>query len=208
MKKYAAEFIGTFFLVLTIGMCVLEPGAGNLAPIAIGAGLMVMVYACGHTSGAHFNPAVTLAVWLRGRCPTSDVPGYLIAQIVAALIAAKIALYFKGNPTITPGEIKMVPALIAEFFGTFALVYVILNVGFSKNTAGNSNYGLAIGFTVTAMTYVFGGISGGVFNPAVALGITVMHIAKASNIWIYLVANLAAGFVAAETFRRLNPEDK
>src|SRR5262245_26588470 len=128
MKKYVAEFIGTFFLVLTIGMCVIDPGAGALAPIGIGAALMVMVYANGHLSGAHFNPAVTFGVWLRGRCPTSDVPGYLIAQIIAAIVAAKFALYFKGNPTLTPGELKIVPALAAEFLGTFALVFVILNV--------------------------------------------------------------------------------
>ena len=208
MKKYAAEFIGTFFLVLAIGMAVIEPGAGVLTPIAIGAALMVMVYAGGHVSGAHFNPAVTLGVWLRGRCPTADIPGYLIAQIVAALIAAKIALYFKGNPQLSPGDLKILPALIAEFLGTFALVYVILNVATAKSTAGNSYYGLAIGFTVAAMTFAFGGVSGGVFNPAVAVGISVMHLAKWSNFWVYLAANFAAAFLAAEAFRRLNPEDK
>jgi aquaporin Z len=208
MKKYFAEFIGTFFLVFTIGMCVIEPGAGPLAPIAIGASLMVMVYAGGHVSGAHYNPAVTFAVWLRGKCPASYVPGFWIVQILASIVAAYVVLYLKGDPVLTAGEIKVVPALIAEFLGTFALCYVVLNVATSKATAGNSNYGLAIGFTVAAMAFAVGGISGGAFNPAVAVGITIMHLAKVSNLWVYLVANLAAGALAAITFRCINPDDK
>jgi aquaporin Z len=89
MKKYLTEFIGAFFLVFTIGMCVLKPDVGNFAPIAIGSALMIMVYAGGHLSGGHYNPAVTLAVWLRGKCPASDVPAYIIAQVVAAVAAAQ-----------------------------------------------------------------------------------------------------------------------
>lgn len=208
MRKYLTEFIGTFFLVLTVGMCVIEPGAGAFAPIAIGSALMIMVYAGGHVSGGHYNPAVTLAVWLRGKCPAADVPGYWLAQILGGGAAALLALYLKGNPTVTPGEIKVVPALIAELVGTFALAYVVLNTATAKGTAGNSNYGLAIGFTVATMAFALGGISGGAFNPAVAIGITVMHLAKASNLWIYLVANLAAGALAAATFRWVNPDDK
>src|SRR6185369_2642556 len=110
MKKYVAEFIGTFFLVLAIGMAVISPGAGELAPIAIGTALMVMVYACGHTSGAHFNPAVTLAAWIRGRCPVSDVPGYIVAQIFGAGSAAVLALFLKGDPIISPRDIEILPA--------------------------------------------------------------------------------------------------
>jgi len=209
MKKYLVEFIGTFFLVLTIGMTVIDPGgAGALAPLAIGAVLMVMVYAGGHVSGAHYNPAVTTAVWLRGKCPTADVPGYFAAQILGAAAAAALALHFKGNPMMTPGDLKVGPALLAEFVGTFALAYVVLNVATAKSTAGNSNYGLAIGFTVAAMAFALGGISGGAFNPAVAVGITLMHLVKASNLWIFLVANLSAGVLAALTFKFINPEDK
>jgi aquaporin Z len=207
MKKYLTEFIGTFFLVLTIGMSVIEPGVGNLAPLAIGSALMIMVYAGGHVSGAHYNPAVTLAVWLRGKCPTADVPGYWLAQTLGAIAAACLALVLKGNPTVTPDEIKIFPALLAELVGTFALVYVVLNTATAKGTAGNSNYGLAIGFTVTTMAFALGGVSGGAFNPAVAIGITVMHLAKGSNLWIYLIANLAAGALAATTFRFINPEE-
>ena len=207
MKKYLTEFIGTFFLVLTVGMCVIESGAGNLAPLAIGSALMVMVYAGGHVSGGHYNPAVTLAVWLRGKCPSSDVAGYMGSQIAAAVVAAILTLILKGDPTVIPAEIKIFPALIAEFIGTFALAYVVLNVATAKGTSGNSNYGLAIGFTVASMAFALGGVSGGAFNPAVAVGITVMHLAKAANLWIYLIANLAAGALAAATFKWINPDD-
>jgi aquaporin Z len=208
MKKYLVEFIGTFFLVLTVGMTVIDPGAGNLAPLAIGSALMIMVYAGGHVSGGHYNPAVTVAVWLRGRCPASDVPAYIGAQIAAGVVAAITVLALKGNPGPAAQDIKILPALVAEFIGTFALCYVVLNVATSKATAGNSFYGLAIGFTVMTMAFALGGISGGAFNPAVATGITVMHLEKAANIWIYLIANFSAGALAALTFKFINPEDK
>ena len=101
MKKYIVEFIGTFFLVLAVGMNVIGNDPGNfLPPLAIGATLMVMIFAGGHISGGHYNPAVTLAVWLRGRCATKDVPGYMIAQLLAAVVAAKLTLMFKGNPVV------------------------------------------------------------------------------------------------------------
>lgn len=208
MKKYLVEFIGMFLFVLTVGMVVIDPGIGSLAPLAIGSVLMVIVYAGGHVSGGHYNPAVTLAVWLRGRCATKDVLPYWIAQILGAFAASYLALYLKGNPAVTPQEIKIVPALIAEFIGTFALCYVVLNVATAKGTAGNSHYGLAIGFTVMVMAFAFGGISGGAFNPAIATGITLMHLEKAANFWIYLTGDLAAGALAAFTFKFINPEDK
>lgn len=208
MKKYLTEFIGTFFLVLTVGLCVIKPGAGDFAPIAIGSALMIMVYAGGHVSGGHYNPAVTLAVWMRGRCPAADLPGYFIAQLLGGAAAAGLALFFRGTPTLTPGSLPAAPAVIAEFLGTFALCYVVLNVATAKGTAGNSNYGLAIGFTVTTMAFALGPFSGGAFNPAVAVGITMMHLAKAADLWIYLVGNLAGGALAAITFCLVNPEDK
>jgi aquaporin Z len=208
MKKYLVEFIGMFLFVLTVGMVVIDPGIGSLAPLAIGSVLMVLVYAGGHVSGGHYNPAVTLAVWLRGRCPTADVPFYWISQILGALAASYVVLYLKGNPAVTPAEIKIVPALIAEFIGTFALCYVVLNVATAKATAGNSNYGLAIGFTVMVMAFALGGISGGAFNPAIATGITAMHIEKIANFWIYPVGDLAGGALAACAFKFINPDDK
>ena len=89
MGKYAVEFIGTFFLVLTIGMTVIAPGAAICAPGDRPA-LMVMIYAGGHISGAHYNPAVTLAVFLRGKCALKDVPGYMVAQVVGGAVAAMV----------------------------------------------------------------------------------------------------------------------
>jgi aquaporin Z len=208
MNKYLVEFIGTFFLVFTVGMCVIKPDAGCIAPLAIGSALMVMVYAGGHISGGHYNPAVTLAVWLRGKCATAEVPGYMASQIVAGVVAAVAVLYLKGNPDLTPGDLKIVPSLLAEFLGTFALCWVVLNTATAKATAGNSNYGLAIGFTVLVMAFAVGGISGGAFNPAVAVGITVMHLVKGANLWIHLVADFAGGAAAAAAFKALSTEDR
>jgi len=207
MIKYAVEFIGTFFLVLTVGMVVIEPGAGIIAPIAIGSALMIMIYAGGHISGGHYNPAVTLAVWMRGRCAGKDVPGYMIAQVIGGIIAALIVLYLKSGSTIEASVILPLPALVAEFLFTFALCYVVLNVATSKNTVGNSYYGLAIGFTVTVGAYSVGSISGAAFNPAVAIGITVMGVSFVYNIWIFLVSNLIGGALAAIVFNSLNPDD-
>jgi aquaporin Z len=209
MKKYIVEFIGTFFLVVTVGLTVLKPGdAGAMAPLAIGSALMVMIFAGGHISGGHYNPAVTLAVFLRGKCSVADVVGYWVAQILGGVVAAAVALYLKGNPTVEAATPDIPRALIAEFLFTFALCYVVLNVATAKGTSGNSFYGLAIGFTVLTGAYAVGAISGGAFNPAVAAGITVMGLSAVANIWIFLVANLAAGAAAGYAFRALNPEDK
>lgn len=212
MNKYIAEFIGTFFLVLTVGCTVIQSSGnpGIIPPLAIGSVLMVMVYAAGHVSGGHLNPAVTLGVWLRGRCSTADVVPYWVAQIAAGVVAAMAAKFLTcecGADKITPMQVKVGPALLAEFLFTFALVYVVLNSATAKGTAGNSFYGLAIGFTVLSGAFAVGGISGGAFNPAVATGATVMGLLPWSNIWIYLAADLAGGAVAALTFKTLNPQD-
>jgi len=208
MKKYAVELIGTFFLVLTIGMTVVQTPTGVIPPLAIGAALMVMVYAGGHISGAHYNPAVTLAVFLRGRCPASDVPGYLIAQVVGALFAAQATLYLKHGPTLPPpGTPDVMRWLIAEFLFTFALAWVVLNVATSKATAGNSYFGLAIAFTVMAGAFAMGAISGAAFNPAVAVGVASLGLLAWGNLWIFLVANFAGGALAAVAFKALNPQD-
>ncbi|MFM9963223.1 MAG: MIP/aquaporin family protein [Planctomycetaceae bacterium] len=206
--KFLVEFIGTFFLVTTIGCTVIGGAPGVIPPLAIGSVLMVMIYAGGHVSGAHYNPAVTLAVFLRGKCPAKDVPGYMIAQVLGAVAAATIVLFLKKNPAVEAGSPDVVRALVAEFLFTFALCYVVLNVATSKKTAGNSNYGLAIGFTVLAGAFAVGPISGGVFNPAVAVGITMMGLSSLANIWIFLVGNFAGAAVAAAAFKLINPDDK
>ncbi|MBI3879179.1 MAG: aquaporin [Verrucomicrobia bacterium] len=211
MNKYIAELIGTFFLVLTIG-CTVIPGApGVIPPLAIGAALMVMVFAGGHVSGAHFNPAVTLAVFLRGRCAAKDVVPYWIFQIIGAVLAALAAKFLVGLPAKEPAAITgeaTGKVLLAEFLFTFALAYVVLNVATAKGTSGNSFYGLAIGLTVMTGAFAVGGIGSGVFNPAVAVGACVMSLISWANIWIYLVANLAGGAVAAVVFKVLNADDK
>ena len=208
MKKYIAEFIGTFFLVLTIGCTVIPGAAGVIPPLAIGAALMVMVFAGGHISGAHFNPAVTLAVFIRGRCPAKDVVPYWIAQLAAAVAAAFVAMFLVGKSG-TPMEITNIPlALTAEFLFTFALGYVVLNCATAKGTTNNSFYGLAIGMTVMVGAFSVGSISGGAFNPAVALGIGVMKLVNISQIWVHISAELVAAILAAFTFKLLNPDDK
>ena len=208
MRAYLTEFIGTFFLVSTIGYTVIAPGAGDMAPLAIGASLMVMIFAGGHVSGGHYNPAVTLAVFLRGRLPAADIVPYWIAQFAGAAVAALIVLFMKGNPEVVAMQPDVTRALVAEFLYTFALCYVVLNVATAKGTSGNPTYGLAIGFTVLAGAYAVGGVSGGAFNPAVAVGITMMGIASMVNIWIYFVANLAGGAAAALIFKAMHPLDR
>src|SRR5689334_15562778 len=208
MNKYIAEFIGTFFLVLTIGCTVIPGTPGVIPPLAIGAVLMVMIYAGGHVSGAHFNPSVTLAVWIRGRCDTKDVLPYWCAQVLAGIIAALVAVFLTGKSG-TPMEIKSYPAaFVAEFLFTFALAYVVLNAATSKGTAGNSFYGLAIGMTVMAGAFAVGSIGGGAFNPAVAVGLVMMKIITPGDIWLHIVAELAAAIVAALSFKFLNPTDR
>jgi len=169
MNKHLAELVGRFFLVLTIGCTVIPGAAGVIAPLAIGSALMVMVYAGGHISGAHYNPALTLAVWLRGKCLTKDVIPYMLGQIAGAALAAAVVVFLFGWGK--PMVIQNVPrAIVAEFLFTFALAYVVLNVATAKGTENNSFYGLAVGFTVMTGAFAVGGVSGGAFNPAVAIG--------------------------------------
>jgi len=207
MNKYIAEFIGTFFLVLTIGCTVMGSGAGAFAPLAIGSALMVMIFAGGHISGGHFNPAVTLGVWIRGKCEAKDVAPYMISQIAGAVLAAFAVRFLKGGAVVTTLQPATLPALVAEFLFTFALVYVVLNTATAKGTSGNSFYGLAIGFTVLVGAFSVGNISGGAFNPAVAVGISCMGLSSWPNLWIYLVANFVGGAAAAGAFKAVNPLD-
>lgn len=209
MKKLVVEFIGTFFLVLTIGAVVIgaSPEAALFAPIAIGIALAVMVYAGGHVSGGHYNPAVSLAAFLRGRLSLAEVPGYWIAQTAGGLVGAFAACWLKGCPALTPGEIATTPALVAEFLFTFALAWTVLSVATSKATAGNSFYGWAIGCIVLVGAYSVGSISGGAFNPAVAIGLSGIKLFAWSNLWIYLLAELAGGVAAAVVFKATHRDD-
>jgi len=208
MRKYLTEFVGTFFLVFTVCCTVLAKV--SVAPLAIGSALMVMVFAGGHISGAHYNPAVSLAVFLRGKLPASQLLPYWVAQLAAALIAAAMARYVINPSNVQALSVSgrgVVAAFLAEFLFTFALAYVVLNVATSRDHPNNSFYGLAIGFTVLAGAFAVGGVSGGAFNPAVAFGIYTAGIVSGSMIWIFLVSELLAAGVAAYTFRYINPED-
>ncbi|MES1220594.1 MAG: aquaporin [Bacteroidota bacterium] len=202
MNKYLTEFIGTFFLV---------GGAIHGGAVGASLALMVMVYAGGHISGAHYNPAVTLAVWIRGRIEAKEAIVYWIFQVAGAVVAALIAvnLFEQGHP----GDCAELPAssfksVVAELLGTFALAYVVLNVATAKLNVGNSFYGLAIGGTVLAMATALGKFSGGAFNPAVAAGLCVTKAICWQNIWVYLVGCLGGGALAAIVFKINNPNDK
>lgn len=207
MKKYAVEFIGTFFLVLTVGCTGIAARPDVMPALAIGSVLMVMIYAGGHVSGAHYNPAVTVAVFLRGRCTAKDVVPYWIAQVAGAAAAAGILLAFKTVNVVTL-DARIPAAFASESLFTFALAYVVLNVATAKATAGNSYFGLAIGFTVLAGAFSVGHVSGAAFNPAVAIGAMMMGMLPWGNLWLYLVAELLGAGVAAIAFKAMNPQDK
>jgi aquaporin Z len=205
MRSYLTEFIGTFFLVLTIGLVVLDGTA--MAPIAIGSVLMVMVYAGGHISGAHYNPAVTLAVALRGAMEWRDVVPYMASQIVGALAAAGCVVAILGD-TFAPAPAAgagFAGVVLVELLFTFALCLVVLNTATAPETDGNSYFGLAIGFTVTVGAFAGGGISGGAFNPAVGIGPIVMDALVSGGsmaaLWLYLIAPFAGGALAAVVYK-------
>ena len=208
MRRYAVEFIGTFFLLLTIGCTGIAAAPGAIAPLAIGSVLMVMVYAGGHISGAHYNPAVTLGVFLRGRCSGSDLLPYWGAQLLGAAAAAGIvAVALRGAP-VSSFVAPVFGVLVAEFLFTFALVYVVLNVATADATEGNSYFGLAIGFTVLAGAFAVGQVSGAAFNPAVAIGASIVGLLPWSNLWPYIIAELLGGAAAGFVFKALNPASR
>ena len=218
--KYLTEFIGTFFLVFVI--CLLATQKGDFfdiaGPIAIGSTLMIMVFMGGHVSGGHYNPAVTLACFLRGACSWVDVVPYWISQVAGALAAA-----FLSSIVLVPGEealsvylsvapgsghsLQSIGPWVVEILFTFALALVVLNTATSSGTKGNSFYGLAIGFTVVVAAFAGGGISGGAFNPAVGIGPNVISgtIGGApeamANIVLYIAGPMIGGALAAVVFK-------
>ncbi|MGB1252707.1 MAG: MIP/aquaporin family protein [Candidatus Promineifilaceae bacterium] len=212
MAKYLTEFIGTFFLVLSISLAV---STGQpLAGLAIGGTLMVMIYMGGHISGAHYNPAVTVAVFLRGAMPASDIVPYMGAQILGGTIAAVVGGVITGNTeVIAPSADYGVAAwLLVEILYTFALATVVLNVATVNKTgvSNNSYYGLAIGFTVVAAAIAGGGISGGAYNPAVGIGLTLGDLFSGgntiANVWLYIVGPLIGGGLAGVVFKIMNAD--
>lgn len=205
LRSALAELVGTFVFVFAIIGAVRNEGA--LTPLVIGFALMIMVYATGHISGGHLNPAVSVGVWLRGAIDTTRMIAHVVAQAVAAILAALLSFVLWPAAT-SAKDIEIGPAFLVEALWTFVLVFVVLNVATSKDNANNSFYGLAIGTTVFVGAAALGGISGGGFNPAVALGLAVTGDFAWSSYWLYLVAPIVGGLAAAVVFRVLNAHDK
>tara|TARA_B100000886_G_scaffold17645_1_gene11323 strand:+ start:3973 stop:4587 length:615 start_codon:yes stop_codon:yes gene_type:complete len=198
MKKYLTEFIGTLFLVLIIGL--------TQNPLAIGFGLTVLVYMGAHISGAHYNPAVSLAMLIKKEIDTSDFFKYLISQILGASLAAYLVFLLSSNMVVQPNlDESIYQILLAEVLFTYLLVLVILNVACHPKLKGNSFYGFAIGLTVMGGAYSVGGLSGGVFNPAVSIGPSIIDFISGNGIshyftWYYLVAPIIGSLIAVVHF--------
>jgi aquaporin Z len=206
MNKYLVEFLGTFFLFLVISLSTRVVDAPLLAPVAIGFALAVMVYAGGRISGGHYNPAVTLAAAIRGAMPYAQILPYWIAQVAGAVAAAFAAFALVGPEGITVLQLEPGKIFLAEIIFTAALAYVVLNVATGKKAEGNSYFGLAIGATVMVGAVSVGPISGGAFNPAVAIAACVSGLFVWSQLWIYIVGCLAGGVIAALLFKAVSPE--
>jgi len=196
--------------MLTI-VCVVNgnPTDNYFPPLAVGSMLIGLIYAGGHVSKAHYNPAVTLAFYIRGKFPASQIPGYIIAQLLGAILASLVGIYVFEKVGSNPVDLgsngahnSILKGFVAEFLGTFALVWVILNVATAKSTEANGFYGIAIGLTVVGGAYAFGGFGTyACFNPAVALGTLINELNTLFNFGIIVVANFLAGIVAAFVFR-------
>jgi aquaporin Z len=210
MIRYLTEFIGTFFLVLTIGLVVFVEAP--LAALAIGSVLMVMVYMGGHVSGGHYNPAVSLAAALAGKLEKRELGPYWLAQVIGAIAAALTAMAIVGR-TFAPApgpQVSGLGAWLAEFLFGFALCLVVLTTATHAKTRGNSYYGLAIGFTVLVGAIAVGPISGAAFNPAVGIGPILVHAARGGgglgNLPLYIVAPSLGGILAAFVSRAQEAE--
>lgn len=209
MKKYVTELTGTFFLVLVICL-----SGGN--PFAIGSMLMVMVYMGGPVSGAHYNPAVTLAIWLRGKIEMQEAGMYMLMQMAGAMLAAYFYYLLDGGQhtfVASPNtDINVIKPLLVEMIFTFALASVVLTVATSKKSAGNNYFGMAIGFTIVAAAYAGGHVSGGAYNPAVGAGPilvdTILGGDSIKHIWIYLVGPFAGGVIAALVYKYITNSDE
>jgi len=206
-RRCMVEFIGTFFLMLTIGLAVLVPGDFIIAPIAIGVVLMVMVYAGGYISGGHYNPAVSLAATIRGALGIKDCILYMITQFVSAYLASLLVIGLAGGrANLIACPFSLWKVVIAEFLFTFALCYVVLTTA-TSNVSKNSYYGFAIGGTVLVGAFVVGGVlCYGAFNPAVAIGLMSMRVACVSTALFTLGVNLLAGVAAALVYKLVDAE--
>lgn len=199
VKKYITEFIGTFFLVLVIAF------TGN--PLAIGVVLTALVYMGGYISGAHYNPAVTVGLWMSKKIKSDIAIGYILTQFLASIVASAVYLVIHGSPFIPEiaRNATISSALLIEILFTFLLVSVVLHVAATEKTKGNDYFGIAIGFTVMAAAFAGGPISGGAFNPAVGVGPILFDITHISSHVIsfvtYVVGPLLGGVLASVIYK-------
>jgi len=212
-QKLIAEFIGTFFLSLTVCLTAVWGSSGNVHPgFPISAILMVMIYGLGHISGAHFNPAVTISIWIRGSCDKADVAPYIATQIIAGSLGGLLSGYiYTGEYTRDSLESSSLlsdnlyyEVLLAEFLFTFALALVILNVATSDDTSGNQYYGAAIALVVFAGAITVGNVSMGSFNPAVTTSLITVGELKIGQSWMHFIPQIIGGILASYTFRGIN----
>lgn len=208
LKKCFVEFVGTFFLCFTVLCCVLLSANPTIAALTIGLVLAVLVYAGGPVSGGHYNPAVSLGIFLIGRMGAKKTLLYCVFQIFGAAYAALIAFSLTSVFQLTPAtDFKIVPMMVAEIVFTTLLVYVVMFTAVSKRVQGNNYFGFAIGSSVAVGIGAVGTICLTAFNPAVAIALLVANVAVTKVVWCTIIANLIASVVAAVLFRLLTLDD-
>ena len=206
MKNYIIEFLGTFFLVLIIGL--------TENPVAIGLGLAVLVYMGAHISGAHYNPAVTLAMYINDKIDIKESGKYIVSQLAGSVIAVFLFSKLGQNSfSVVSKTTDIQSFFVAEILFTFLLVFVILNVALSESLKGNQFYGLAIGLTVTAGAFSVGDISGAVLNPAVSFGPSLMSFidpqvigdnVSSSDFFVYfLITGITGSVLASYLYKKI-----
>ncbi|MFK7921774.1 MAG: MIP/aquaporin family protein [Bacteroidia bacterium] len=204
MKQYLTEFIGTFFWVLVLGLSV-SAEYPHLTALALGATIMGLVYMGQPISGAHYNPAITLAVVVRGGFAWKEAGFYVLAQLLGAFGAVALVQILVQDESFVyllglAGSASNIQALLVEIFLTFLLALVYLNVCTGKEAIGNSYFGLAVGGTLAGIFYVGHHISGGAFNPALGIAPNVLATNWAP-IWIYVVGPLFGASLAGFVYR-------
>jgi len=212
MSKYTAEFVGTFFLMLSVVACI-NSNIALFAPIAVAGVLVGMIYALGHVSKAHFNPIITLGFWIRKQITPKDITGYVLAQFAGAILAVLISKYLlEIDPLVQAQELyelkqsSVLKGFTAEFLGAFALYIVVMMVASTKSLAGNSFYGIAIAFTVLGMAYTVGGFGTfACFNPSVSLGLLIHENITLNTALISIAAQFIAALIAAFTMKIIYP---
>lgn len=205
-RKLTAEFIGTFFMTAVSVLAIKNANIGAYTPLAVGSLYIALIYAAHRLSGAHYNPAITLGIFMRGYMTVNQAVAYIATQIVAAIFAvfaAEAMLHDIIPAANLPFQPEIVPGLLSEFFGSFILIYVALSVTQQNVNNTNGYFGAAIGLTLMACLYTFGSVSGGAFNPALSIANCIGEVFTWEKLWIYLLGQLLGAAVAAIIYRFL-----